>query len=470
MQSNIVIDVKGLSKTFDVFKTPAQRLFSLLFGRKAVGSKFHALEPISFSVEKGRFLGIIGQNGSGKSTLLQLISGILSPTSGSVEVKGKIAALLELGAGFNLEFTGRENARLNAQILGLSKKQFEYIFPDIQAFADIGDFIDRPVKTYSSGMFVRLAFAVQACIEPDILIVDEALAVGDIFFRLKCYERLEKLRSRGCTVILVTHSMDDVMHYCDQVLLLDHGKLVYFGEPNKAINKYYALGHVNAKEYFSEEAGRLSGSAREMEGDLAASPSEDSESSLWPQDVMGVDMTKQEQIGDGLAMCTRAALLNSEGAESRTFRQFDKTRILMEFIVFRDLEVPIVGFVIRTDKGTVVHGKNTAQCRFDAPRGVAAGARIYAAFDVPLALGSGEYIVDIGFATWPAALYEVAEKSSMAELEAKSARHCVVSAAVNFSVIPKGDEGFDSQPFYGLLGLESKGELSVPSNMPLASE
>ncbi|RBJ69215.1 ABC transporter ATP-binding protein, partial [Pseudomonas sp. MWU12-2534b] len=158
-----------------------------------LAEKFQALKEVSFQVNPGDFFGIIGQNGSGKSTLLQIIAGILPPTTGKIQVSGRIAALLELGAGFNPEFTGRENARLNAQILGISGAEFNRIFPEIEAFADIGHFIDQPVKTYSSGMFVRLAFSVQACIDPDILIVDEALAVGDIFFRLKCYERLERL-------------------------------------------------------------------------------------------------------------------------------------------------------------------------------------------------------------------------------------------------------------------------------------
>lgn len=241
MSSEFAINLDNVSKEYDLYKTPFKRIKGLLFGKGKNQETFQALYPLSVKVRKGSFFGIIGQNGSGKSTLLQVISGILRPTTGSVSIQGKIAALLELGAGFNPEYTGRENARLNAQILGVSGKEFEHIMPDIESFADIGEFIDAPVKTYSSGMFVRLAFAVQACIDPDILIVDEALAVGDIFFRLKCYERLERLRKQGCTVILVTHSMDDVMHYCDEVLLLHHGNAMYQGDATEAINRYYAL-------------------------------------------------------------------------------------------------------------------------------------------------------------------------------------------------------------------------------------
>jgi len=451
MPSEIAIDVRALCKRYNIFKSPGQRIRALLFGARQDQPYFEALKSLSFQVERGAFLGIIGQNGSGKSTLLQLISGILAPTSGSVEVKGRIAALLELGAGFNPEFTGRENARLNAQILGVSGRDFDRLLPEIEAFADIGEFIDRPVKSYSSGMFVRLAFAVQACIDPDVLIVDEALAVGDIFFRLKCYERLERLRAKGCTVILVTHSMDDVMHYCDRVLLLHRGEAVYFGNAAEAVNRYYALGHVSVQPTIEERIGGLADTT-------VRNP--DIDDFDWP-DVSWLDALERQQTGDGRVRCLRFALVGPDNGARQVYQQFDKLRVLVEFEVLANLETPVAGFVIRTDRGVVIHGRNSGQCETVVPGIVRAGEKVRVMFEVPLAFGTGEYLLDLGFATWPSALFQQRDKTSMAELESAAGRHCVISGAASFSIVPRGHLGFDAQPFYGVASVDSTAKLSV---------
>lgn len=459
MHSEIVIDVQGLSKRYDIFRSPADRMRSLLFGRRKDQQYFEALKPVSFQVERGRFLGIIGQNGSGKSTLLQLLCGILTPTAGAVAVRGRVAALLELGAGFNPEFTGRENARLNAQILGLSGREFESRLPEIEAFADIGEFIDQPVKSYSSGMFVRLAFAIQACIDPDILIVDEALAVGDIFFRLKCYDRLERLRERGCTVILVTHSMDDVMHYCDQVLLLHHGEAMYYGDATEAINRYYALGHISAKKMIADDAARMHDAAERIH-------SEDGEAGpriAWPTSGM-VDVAGREQTGDGFVSCTRIGIADGDNRVKQVFQQFEVMRLFAEFQVNCDLETPVAGFVIRTDRGVVVHGRNSGQCMTPVPSRVRAGETVRVLFEIPLGLGTGEYLLDIGFATWPYALFREIARTPMTELEAGASRHCVLTAVLNFSIVPRGHLGFDAQPFYGLAAVESNATVEVAAS------
>lgn len=453
MQSEISIDVQGLSKSYDIFRSPGHRIGSLMFGRRKNQASFHAVKPISFQIEKGRFLGIIGQNGSGKSTLLQMICGILTPTAGSVAVRGRVAALLELGAGFNPEFTGRENARLNAQILGVSGRDLARIFPEIEAFADIGEFIDRPVKTYSSGMFVRLAFAVQACIDPDILIVDEALAVGDIFFRLKCYERLERLRSKGCTIVLVTHSMDDVMHYCDRVLLMNHGEAVYFGDAAEAVNRYYALGHIGTQNSASTD------------GDVPAlNPADNGvESTIeWPS-LAWIDVSHRAQTGDGLIHCVRVALADSQNVTKHVFHQFDVLHVYVEFDVLADLAVPVAGFVIRTDRGVVIHGKNSGQCRSTVPLQVRKGEKVRVVFDIPLNFAAGEYLLDVAFATWPQPLFKHIDRTTMAELESAAARHCVISGASSFSIVPRGHMGFEAQPFYGVVAVNSAARLSVVS-------
>ncbi|MDW8356241.1 MAG: ABC transporter ATP-binding protein, partial [Bryobacterales bacterium] len=210
------------------------------FGRH-YGREFWALRNVSFEVRRGETVGIIGRNGSGKSTLLQIIAGTLAPTEGEVQVKGRVAALLELGSGFNPEFTGRENVYLNGTILGLSREEIDARFDDIVAFADIGGFIDQPVKFYSSGMMLRLAFAVSTTIDPDVLIIDEALAVGDVFFRQKCYRRLEDLRQRGVAILFVSHAMLDVKQLCDRAVLLDQGRTIFKGRAGEAVERYYLL-------------------------------------------------------------------------------------------------------------------------------------------------------------------------------------------------------------------------------------
>ena len=248
--TNIAIRVQNISKCYQIYDTPRDRLkqFVLPGLKRMIGKspeqyfrEFWALQDVSFEVKKGETVGIIGCNGSGKSTLLQLICGTLNPTSGSIQTSGRIAALLELGSGFNPEFTGRENVYMNATVLGLAKEEIDARFDDIAAFADIGNFIEQSVKTYSSGMTVRLAFAVQAMIDPDIFVVDEALAVGDEKFQRKCFARLEDLKSRGSSILFVSHSSSSIVELCDRTLLLDHGARIMFGSAPEAIRIYQKL-------------------------------------------------------------------------------------------------------------------------------------------------------------------------------------------------------------------------------------
>lgn len=248
--TDIVISVQNLSKCYQIYEAPRDRLKQFVlprirrFVRKESTQyfrEFWALKDVSFEVKKGETVGIIGRNGSGKSTLLQMICGTLNPTHGSIKTSGRIAALLELGSGFNPEFTGRENVYLNATVLGLAKDEIDARFDDIAAFADIGDFLDRPVKSYSSGMAVRLAFAVQVAIDPDIFVVDEALAVGDEKFQRKCFARLEELKSRGSSILFVSHSAGSIIELCDRTLFLDHGMRLMFGVAPEVIRAYQEL-------------------------------------------------------------------------------------------------------------------------------------------------------------------------------------------------------------------------------------
>lgn len=240
MPDDIAISVRNLTKTYRLFSHPGDRIKQFLsFGVKRYHREFTALKDVSFDIRKGETVGIIGRNGSGKSTLLQLICGILKPTSGSVQVNGRISALLELGAGFNPEFTGRENVYFQGATQGLRKAEMDIRFDAIARFADIGEFIDQPVRTYSSGMFVRLAFAVAINVDPDILLIDEALAVGDASFQRKCIEHMEMLRGTGTTIFLVSHNSRQVERFCSQVILLDQGGELFQGASREGCNLYY---------------------------------------------------------------------------------------------------------------------------------------------------------------------------------------------------------------------------------------
>lgn len=244
------ICVDGVSKTYNMYGKPEDRLKQMIVPRfqklsgaqpKQYFQKFKALNNVSFDVAKGEILGLIGRNGSGKSTLLQIICGTLKPSDGSVKTEGRVAALLELGAGFNPDFTGRENVFLNGAILGLSKKEIQAKFTDVEEFADIGIHIDQPVKTYSSGMYVRLAFSVATAVDPQILVIDEALAVGDEAFQRKCIQRFEILREQGTTILLVSHSAQTIVQLCDRAIMVDGGEIIMDGHPNTVVANYQRM-------------------------------------------------------------------------------------------------------------------------------------------------------------------------------------------------------------------------------------
>lgn len=265
------IRVAALSKCYHIYDKPADRLkqFFLPRARKALGradvnyyKEFWSLRDVAFEIKRGEVVGVVGRNGSGKSTLLQMICGTLTPTLGTIETEGRIAALLELGSGFNPEYTGRDNVFMNAAIIGLSRDEVERRFEEIVAFADIGEFIDQPVKTYSSGMAVRLAFAVAINVDPDILVVDEALSVGDELFQRKCFSRIERLRAKGATILFVSHSGGTVIELCDRAILLDHGELLATGTPKDVITHYQKLLYAPADkaEGIKEEIRRGHGS------------------------------------------------------------------------------------------------------------------------------------------------------------------------------------------------------------------
>jgi lipopolysaccharide transport system ATP-binding protein len=266
------ISVRGVNKVYHIYARPQDRLKQSLLRWKRYYREFWALRDVDVAIGRGETVGIVGRNGSGKSTLLQIICGTLQPSGGELAVQGRISALLELGSGFNPDFTGRENVYLNASILGLNKVETDAIYDDVLAFADIGDYVDQPTKTYSSGMVVRLAFAVAINVRPDILIVDEALAVGDEAFQRRCLSRLDAIRAAGATVVFVSHSSAQVMSLCDRVVVLDHGEKLFDGPPRLGINCYHKLLYMPADKVPEYRQRLKDGRAVEADEDSAAGP------------------------------------------------------------------------------------------------------------------------------------------------------------------------------------------------------
>ncbi len=317
------VEFDRVSKTYAIYDTPSDRLRELaLLGSRSCHRDFPALSDLSFSIRRGEVFCIVGENGSGKSTTLQLMAGIMQPTSGEVRVHGRVSALLELGAGFNPEFSGRENVLLNASILGLSGREIAARYPDIEAFAGIGDFIDRPVKTYSSGMVVRLAFAVAIHVDPEILLVDEALAVGDAAFRRRCLRKVHELRARGTTIVFVSHSIADVRAIGERVLWLEHGRIVALGDADTIIPRYLAA---------------MAGTTQAV----AAGP---------VQPVMTIPNIDHRH-GDGSAEILGIALLNEYGETVHLVTPMSTVVVRISLQAKFATDRPEVGFVLRNHLG-----------------------------------------------------------------------------------------------------------------------
>ncbi|HWB83377.1 MAG TPA: ABC transporter ATP-binding protein [Bryobacteraceae bacterium] len=341
------IEFQGVSKSYAIYQSPGDRLKELLsLNRLKRHKDFWAIHDVSFEVKRGETFCIVGENGSGKSTLLQMVAGILYPTSGTVTVNGRVSALLELGAGFNPEFSGRDNVYLNASILGFTTRQIDQRYQAIAEFAEIGDFINRPVKTYSSGMVVRLAFAVAIHVDPEILLVDEALAVGDIYFRQRCMRKVHELRSRGITILFVSHAVSDVKAIGDRAMWLDHGRLVEIGEPDRVVAKYLAAMVEKDSTYLLHK-GRT---AEKRVGGPVQAPE-------IIESIPNVD----HRYGDGRAEVIGIGVFDEQG---RPLHILDPaTRILVRISVRagEHVPLPIVGFMMRNQLGMDFSGTNTAR-------------------------------------------------------------------------------------------------------------
>jgi lipopolysaccharide transport system ATP-binding protein len=350
--SSLAAAFSGVSKSYPIYRSPGDRLKEILtLHRKSFHEDFWALRDLTFEISRGSTFCIIGENGSGKSTLLQILAGILQPTTGTVEVSGRIAALLELGSGFNPEFSGRDNVYLNGAILGLSQKEMEAKFPLIEQFAEIGDFINQPVKTYSSGMGVRLAFAVAIHVDPEILLVDEALAVGDIYFRQRCMRKVHELRQRGVTILFVSHSMGDVKEIGDRAMWLDHGRIRALGETDKVVAEYLAAMSLKDTAYLELKPGVSS------RAPITTAPPEVAAS------IPNVD----HRHGDGRAEVIGIAVY--DGNRQPLHMLMPDMSIVVRISVRANAEIaaPNVGFMLRNHLGVDFAGSNTMREGVELP-------------------------------------------------------------------------------------------------------
>lgn len=383
-----VIQVKDLEKAYKLYDKPSDRLKEALgLGRKKKYKEHYALKGVDLEIYKGETVGIIGTNGSGKSTILKIITGVLNPTSGTVKVDGRISALLELGAGFNMEYNGIENIYLNGTMMGFSKKEIDAKMDDILSFADIGEYVNQPVKTYSSGMFVRLAFAVAINIEPEILIVDEALSVGDVFFQAKCYHKFEEFKEMGKTIVFVSHDLSSISKYCDRVVLLNQGVKLGEGSPKEMIDAYkqvlvgqYPLPENDNRNLLNdgeiESAVASAGKKEEVNQDLAVNP-----------DLL--------EYGTKAAVIEKYKITDDMGRDTGAILKGKKCSISMTVRFEADIEAPIFAFTIKNIKGVEITGTNTMVEKAFL-ESVKAGTVMEITFTQEMNLQGGEYLLSLG--------------------------------------------------------------------------
>ena len=382
-EKKVAIQVKGLEKAYKLYDKPSDRLKEALgFGRKKRYKEHYALKGVDMTIYQGETVGIIGTNGSGKSTILKIITGVLNPTGGSVHVNGRISALLELGAGFNMEYNGIENIYLNGTMIGFSKKEIDAKMDDILNFADIGDYVHQPVKTYSSGMFVRLAFAVAINIEPEILIVDEAVSVGDVFFQAKCYHKFEEFKEMGKTIVFVSHDLSSISKYCDRVVLLNQGVKLGEGSPKEMIDAYK---QVLVGQYVPAADDHSLLSDKEITAAAAAAAGT----------VKGEVNPELLEYGTKDAMITGYKITDDMGRETSALLKGKECTITMQVHFEHDIEAPIFAFTIKNIKGVEITGTNTmVEKAFLSP--VRAGSDMEITFTQKIDLQGGEYLLSFG--------------------------------------------------------------------------
>jgi ABC-type polysaccharide/polyol phosphate transport system ATPase subunit len=413
MSAETVIRVEDVTKCYHIYDRPSDRLRQLLRPGKRFHRDFVALDHVSFEVARGEAVGIIGRNGSGKSTLLQIVCGVLQPTAGRVTVDGRIAALLELGSGFNPEFTGRENVFLNGAVLGVPRAQMERKFDEIAAFADIGAHLEQPVKTYSSGMLMRLAFSVQVFLEPEILIVDEALSVGDVFFQQKCFKHIRRILRDGTTLLFVSHDTGAVQHICNRAILLRQGRQVFIGPPEQAISRYFA-GDADQPATFFESAVEPEYAAPELGvSDEPVEPAAVAEAAPVPAEGVAMDVQgsfaslrdavrrhdllpeAKSRHGNRDYEIVACALVDRNGYVTRNIQMGDPAHLFLVLRAHRDIPSPSAGVQLYDRMSNLVFAAGTRQLRVDVPA-LAAGHELIVELELTMDVQPGDYVFCVG--------------------------------------------------------------------------
>ena len=388
--SEVAIRVDDVSKLYKLYDKPSDRLKeSLGLTRKKLYKEHYALHNVSFDVKRGETVGIIGTNGSGKSTILKIITGVLNPSGGHVEIDGRISALLELGAGFNMEYTGIENIYLNGTMIGFSKEEIDAKMQDILDFADIGDFVHQPVKTYSSGMFVRLAFAVAINIDPEILIVDEALSVGDVFFQAKCYKKFEDFKKMGKTILFVSHDLGSISKYCDRVVLLNRGKKLAEGTPKEMVSMYKRI-MVNQDK--AEEIAAHQMDMSSLEEDDEKEIKEAACEGQWKNHYnLNPDV---DEYGNGAAEIEDFAIIDENGNYTNAIVKGTRFRLKSKVKFKQDVHDPIFTYTFKNIQGVAITGTNTMYEKKDVPL-AKEGETYVATFEQDMFLQGGEYLLSM---------------------------------------------------------------------------
>lgn len=397
MTDSNIISVKNLTKTYLLYNSHSDRVKEVFHPlRKKYHHPFNALTDISLDIQKGETVGIVGRNGSGKSTLLQIICGILQPTAGMAQVSGRVSALLELGAGFNPEFTGRQNIFINAAIIGLNREEINDRLEAILDFADIGEFVDQPVKTYSSGMYVRLAFAIAINVEPDILVVDEALSVGDTSFQAKCFAKFQEFQDKGVTILFVTHALDLITRYCSTALLLENGMIHAAGSPKEIVDEYNRLiVNCTRKEIIHTDGANICIEQtflkqNQWNGLFQVNPNEN-------------------LYGNGKANILEAGIFNIDGDPVQSLRQGEYYEFLMKVRFRAELQDPIFAYTIKDVKGFDISGTNTLFQNI--PTGsFDEGDVVLCRFKHRIFLNAGGYLLSFGCAGYEDGDYVVYER------------------------------------------------------------
>ncbi|HVX04494.1 MAG TPA: ABC transporter ATP-binding protein [Rhodanobacteraceae bacterium] len=422
MSSDAIITAASLGKCYQIYSSPAERLKQMVYPRlmRIAGQQaaprfreFWALRGVDFEIKRGETVGILGRNGSGKTTLLQLLCGTLPPSEGVCEVQGRVAALLELGAGFKPEFTGRENVLINSAIIGVPEEQALARMDEVIAFSELGDVIDQPVKTYSSGMYVRLAFSAAIHVSPDILVVDEALAVGDARFQAKCFRRINELKNQGVTILFVSHATEQVAMHCTRALLLDHGRLIEDGHPREVCNHYLDLlfgQRGKEREQIAASNAEASRNALTVEAGLEAEQGAIAhalpEVSAFINDSAGAGFSRRPgyhdaeyRWGNGGAEILDYLLVSGKRAEVANLFADEEAELYMRVRFTRDIATPVYGFAIKNIQGQMLSGCNSRDHGLQARtryRAVSAGQVVVCRFGFTPKVDSGDYLLSIG--------------------------------------------------------------------------